>query len=212
MEIKRLNENKESVYELVYNKDNLEGIIYNCIKNCSIRVRGRFTIEAHTKYEAEFLIKTTVDYIGNKVYKNVSDIRIETHNDEENYWKQGNYNLYSFEADALVSPKLVSFLISLKQGKEITYGKYEWFKERKELSEKTKLAMEINAKDYEINLISNYDTDRKIQKINELASLMDKLKCIPDFDYEELSTYYDYADNCISLELVQETVKYKRKK
>ena len=180
MEIRRLNENKESVYELVYNKDNLEGIIYNCIKNCSIRVRGRFTIEAQ--------------------------------NDEENYRKQGNYNLYSFEADALVSPELVSFLIRLKQDKEITYGKYEWFKERKELSEKTKLAMEINAKDAEINLISNYDTDRKIQKLQELASLMNKLKCIPDFDYEELSTYYDYADNCISLELVQETIKYKRKK
>ena len=112
----------------------------------------------------------------------------------------------------MVSPKLVSFLLRLKQDKEITYGKYEWFKERKELSEKTKLAMEINAKDCEINQISNYDTERKIQKLHELASLMDRLKSIPDFDYEELSTYYDYADNCISLELVEETIKYKRMK
>ena len=56
-----------------------------------------------------------MDYIGNKVYKYISDIRIETHNVEDNYWRHGNSDLYSFEADALISTELVQETIKYKR-------------------------------------------------------------------------------------------------
>ena len=70
--------------------------------------------------------------------------------------------------------------------------------------------MEINTKDYEINQISNYDTERKMQMLEDFAYMLERLKSIPNFDYEKLSKYYDLAEQAISLELVQETFVYKK--
>ena len=53
--------------------------------------------------------------------------------------------------------------------------------------------MEINAKDYEINQISNYDTERKMQMLEDFAYMLERLKSIPNFDYEKLSKYYGFS-------------------
>ena len=42
--------------------------------------------------------------------------------------------------------------------------------------------------------------------------MLERLQNIPAFDYEKLSSYYDLAEQAINLELVQETIKYKRMK
>lgn len=213
MEITKTSENKVSVYEIVFDEEQIKNLRNEIIKNCSIRVRGRYRVEAKTLEGAKNKIDALVDSIGNKIYENVTDIREEQVNDPFDYWRHGDPVPYSFEADALVSPKLVGFLNNLLSGEDAIslYG-YEYFKERKELSEKTKLAMEINAKDYEINQISNYDTERKMQMLEEFAYMLDRLQNIPAFDYKKLSSYYDLAEQAINLELVQETIKYKRMK
>lgn len=212
MEIVKTSENKESVYELVFDEEQIKNLRNEIIKNCSIRVRGRYRVEAQTLEGAKNKIDALVDSIGNKIYENVSDIREEQVNDPFDYWRHGDPVPYSFEADALVNPKLVGFLNILLSGEKISLYGYEYFKERKELFRKDELNQELKAQDTLINQISNFDTERKIKMLNELLLTMKAIKSIPDFDYETLSTYYDYADNCISLELVEETIKYKRMK
>jgi len=213
MEIVKKSENKESVYEIVFDEEQIKNLRNEIIKNCSIRVRDRHRVEAKTLEGAKDKINSLVDSIGNKIYENVTDIREEQVNDPFDYWRHGDPVPYSFEADVLVSPKLVGFLNNLLSGEDAIslYG-YEYFKERKELSKKDDLNMEIKEKDSAINQISNFDTETKIKELDELAYMLKRLQNIPAFDYEKLSTYYDYADNCISLELVQETIKYKRMK
>lgn len=213
MEIVKKSESKESVYEIVFDEEQIKNLRNEIIKNCSIRVRGRHRVEATTLEGAKDEINSLVDAIGNKIYENVTDIREEQVNDPFDYWRHGDPVPYSFEADVLVSPKLVGFLNNLLSGEDAIslYG-YEYFKERKELSEKSELVMEINAKNYKIDQISNYDTERKMQMLEEFAYMLDRLQNIPNFDYEKLSTYYDLAEQAISLELVQETIKYKRMK
>lgn len=211
MKLVKNTENRESVYELVYEESTIKELISEIITNCSIRVRGRHRVEAKTLEGAKSKINALVDSIGNKIYENVSDIREEEVNDPFDYWRHGDPVPYSFEADVLVSPKLVGFLNNLLSGEDkISLYGYEYFKERKELSEKTKLAMEINTKDYEINQISNYDTERKMQMLEDFAYMLERLKSIPNFDYEKLFKYYDLAEQAISLELVQETFVYKK--
>lgn len=211
MKLVKNTENRESIYEIVYEESTIKELISEIITNCSIRVRGRHRVEANTLKEAKEIIDSLVDSIGNKIYENVTDIREEQVNDPFDYWRHGDPVPYSFEADVLVSPKLVGFLNNLLSGEdEISLYGYEYFEERKELSEKTKLAMEINTKDYEINQISNYDTERKMQMLEDFAYMLERLKSIPNFDYEKLSKYYDLAGQAISLELVQETFVYKK--
>lgn len=212
MEITKTSENKVSVYEIVFDEEQIKNLISEIIKNCSIRVRGRYRVEAKTLEGAKNKIDALVDSIGNKIFENVTDIQKEQVNDPFDYWRHGDPVPYSFEADALVSPKLVGFLKKLLSDEEITFREYEYFKERTELFRIDKTTEELKVINSEINQISNFDTERKIQKLQELAYMVQRLKSIPNFDYEKLSTYYDYADNCISLELVEETIKYKRMK
>ena len=212
MEITKTSENKESVYELVYEKNIIKELISEIIKNCSIRVRGRYRVEAKTLEGAKNKIDAMVDSIGNKIYENVTDIREEQVNDPFDYWRHGDPVPYSFEADALVSPKLVGFLNKLLSDVEIVPFEYDNFKERKELKEKNNLYANIIVLDFNISQISNMDTERKIQRLQELAKLIERFNNVPNFDYEKLSTYYDLAEQAISLELVQETIKYKKKK
>lgn len=213
MEITKTSENKVSVYELVFDEEQIKNLRNEIITNCSIRVRGRYRVEAKTHEGAKKIINSLVDSIGNKIYENVTDIREEQVNDPFDYWRHGDPVPYSFEADALVSPKLVRFLNNLLSGEdEFSLFKYDNFKDREELSEKSKLHMKILLLDHEISQISNMDTERKIQKLKELALLIELFNDIPNFDYEKLSNYYDLVDKAISLELVQETIKYKRMK
>lgn len=212
MEITKTSENKVSVYELIFDEEQIKNLRNEIIKNCSIRVNGRYRVEAHTHTDAKEIINSLVDSIGNKIYENVSDIREEQVNDPFDYWRHGDPVPYSFEADALVSPKLVGFLNKLLSDVEIVPFEYDNFKERKELSEKSKLHMKILLLDHEISQISNMDTERKIKKLKELALLIELFNDIPNFDYDKLSTYYDLAEQAINLELVQETIKYKRMK
>ena len=48
-------------------------------------------------------------------------------------------------------------------------------------------------------------------KLEELARRVRDFADIPEFDYDLLSKYYDIAQNCIQLELIQETIKYQKK-
>ena len=145
MEIVKTSENKESVYELVYEENTIKELISEIITNCSIRVRGRYRVEAKTLEEAEDKINASIDLIGNKVYENVSDIRGEEVYDTFDYCFLPIHVSYIFEADALVSPKLVEFLNKLLSDEEITFREYELFKERKEVFRKDELNHELKA-------------------------------------------------------------------
>lgn len=201
-------ENKESTYELIYDKEVIKGLIGDIIENCSIRKKIKSSTTARTYSEAENKINSATDLIGNKIYENVSDINAERVNDPSDYWRHGDPVPYSFTADTLVSPKLVDFLINLLKGKNIDY---EWFSSRKELSEKQELQLEIQQIDSEINEISNFETQRKIGKLEELARKVSALADIPEFNYDLLSEYYNIATSCIKLKLIRETIDYQKK-
>lgn len=87
---------------------------------------------------------------------------------------------------------------------------YNWFINRKELNKKEEIQAEIRRIDLEINQISNFDTETKIRMLKELAVKVELLNNIPNFDKELLSKYYDMAESYITLELVQETIKYQK--
>ena len=99
-------------------------------------------------------------------------------------------------------------LINLVNEKEIDY---EWFASRKELNEKNKLRLEIEKLDSEINAISNFETERKIRKLEELSRKVHYLDNLPNFNYNLLSRYYDITRTYIQFELIQETVKFPKK-
>lgn len=207
MQIVKNTENRESIYELNYDEQLIKELIADIIKNCSYRKRTRCAIEAHSQKEAIKIISSKTNYVGDKLYENVTDIRAEEVHDPFDYWRHGDPAPYSFDADLLVSPRLVSFLINLINDKPIDY---DWFTSRKELSEKENAELKIKELDAEINQISNFDTQRKISMLEYLQKCVKDLNSIPSFDYEILSKYYDLAEKHISLELVQETFVYKK--
>ena len=127
MKLVKNTENRESIYEIVYEESTIKELISEIIKNCSIRVRGRHRVEANTLEGAKNKIDSLVDSIGNKIYENVTDIREEQVNDPFDYWRHGDPVPYSFEADVLVSPKLVGFLNILLSGEKISLYSYEYF-------------------------------------------------------------------------------------
>ena len=208
MQIVMNTENKESIYELVYDEESIRSLISEIITNCSIRKQCKSRFEARTYAEVENKIKSATDWNGNKIFENVSNIKEEPVNDPFDYWRHGDPVPYSFTSDKLLSPKLVNFLINLLNGENIDY---EWFTARKELSVKQELQLEIQKIDSQINEISNFETKRKIDKLEELARRVRDFADIPEFDYDLLSKYYDIAQNCIQLELIQETVKFQKK-
>lgn len=207
MQIVINNENKESIYELIYDKNFIKGLISEIVLNCSFRKKSRYVVQARTKEEAENQIASSMFQNEIKTYENVNDIRAEKVDDPFDYWRPGDPRPYSFEAEALVVPELVFYLMNILNGNEIDY---DWFKNRKELSKKENIQVEIQRIDSEINEISNFDTEIKIRMLNELAAKVKLLNDTPSFDKELLSKYYDIAESNITLELVQETIKYQR--
>ena len=199
--------NKQSIYELVYDEETLKSLISEIIKNCSIRRKRKSCIEARNHKELEEKINSAIDFNGNKIYENVRDIKVEPVDDPYGMWRHNDPVPFSFTSDLLISPKLVDFLIKIISGEEIDY---KWFASRKELSQKHELRLEILELDLEINQISNFETKRKIEMIKKLDDKVKQFNNIPDFNYELLAKYYDMAKECITLELIQETVTYKK--
>lgn len=208
MEIVINNGNKQSIYELIYDEKMLKSLISEIIKNCSIRKRSKSCIEARNCEELEGKINSAVDFNGNKIYENVSDIKVEPIDDPYGMWRHNDPSPYSFTSDLLMSPKLVDFLIKIINGEEIDY---EWFASRKELSQKQELQSEMQQLDLEVNQISNFDYEAKIEMLKKLSDKLKHYNNIPDFNYELLAKYYDMAEDCIILDLIQETVTYKKK-
>ena len=208
MQIVINSENRECIYELVYDEESIRSLISDIIANCSIRKQCKSRFEACSYAEVKNKINSATDWNGNKIFENVTNINEEPVNDPFDYWRHGDPVPYSFISDKLLSPKLADFLINLINGENIDY---EWFTSRKELSVKQELQLEIQKLDSEINKISNFETRIKIDKLEELARRVRDYDGIPAFDYELLSKYYDIAQNCIQLELIQETVKFPKK-
>lgn len=199
--------NKQSIYELVYDEETLKSLISEIIKNCSIRRKRKSCIEARNHKELEEKINSAIDFNGNKIYENVRDIKVEPVDDPYGMWRHNDPVPFSFTSDLLISPELVDFLIKIISGEEIDY---KWFASRKELSQKQELRLEIQKLDLEINQISNFASETKIEMLKKLDDKVKHFNNIPDFNYELLAKYYDMAKECITLDLIQETVTYKK--
>ena len=208
MEIIITKENKKSTYELTYDRDSIKNLIKEIIEKCSIRKTCKSEVMARSYKEAESIINNEIDWNGNKIHENVSSIKAEPINDPFDYWRPGDPAPYSFTSDKLFSPKLVSFLIDLLNGKSINY---DWLINKVELKEKEELNKKIKELDEQINKINNFETTTKIKKLKELAHLIEWLNAIPNFDYDLLSKYYDTAIQCIELDLLEETITYPRR-
>lgn len=210
MQIVEKKGNRESIYEVVYDQNAIKSLISEIIENCSIRRRTESQINT-TENEIEkikTLVSSIKDWNGNKVHENISGIKRAPLYDPCDYWRIGDPLPYSFTSDELLTPKLVYFLINLLEEKKFDY---EGFARRKELNVKKELELEIKKIDSQINEISNFETERKINKLNELASRVSDLNNIPNFDYNLLSKYYDIAEKYIELVLIEEKITYQRK-
>ena len=202
-------ENKQSIYKLTYDEEQIKELINTIINDCSIKRKGRYIIEAHSKKEAEEQIYSATTWNGINIYENVSDIVRETVNDPFDYWRPGDPVPFSFEAEALFVPELVNYLIDILNDNNDTYDE---FIARSELSIKQNTELKIQKLDLEINNISNFETKRKIAKLEELATNIKFLNELPNFDYDLLSRHYDMAESYMELELLQETVTYPKRR
>ena len=208
MQIVINNENKELTYELNFNEEEVINLIDEIIEKCAFRKKGRYVVEARTKNEVERQIENNIFWKDIKSYENFSDIRVEEVNDPNDYWRPGDPKPFSFEAEAIVVPDLVNYLMNILNEKDIDYN---WFINREELSKKDSMMKKIQQLDFEINQISNFDWDKKIKMLEEFATIFKQFNNIPYFDAELLSSFYDKAENYIKLELIQETIKYQKK-
>lgn len=207
MEIVRNEGNRELVYELVYDYDKVIMLIKEIIENCSITKRDRFVVEARA-WQVEDVINNSIVFPNFKMYSNVSDIKEEPINDPCDYWRHGDPRPYSFLADKLIVPELVHFLIKILNNESVDF---DWFENTKELSRKKDLDLEIINFDLEIRKVSNFETEKKIDMLTELNRKVKVLKNIPEFDYDVLAGYYAKAKEVVKLELVQETIKYRKR-
>ena len=188
-------ENQTSI-ELVYDEELIRELICDIIKDCSYRERISGTIIGRTLRSAENAIISAKNFNGDSIYVNVCNFfELPDYVSEEK-------SRYSYEADKLISPKLVIFLIDLISGRTVDYN---WFINREEIKEKEKLELKIKQLDEEINGISNFQTEWKIMKLKDLAGHVTKLNSFSKFDYDVLNRYYDLAEQYISVGLSQET-------
>jgi len=209
MQIVLNTENKELIYELVYDEEKLKKLISEIIENCSIRIKGKYCVTARTSAEAQRKIDCSLSWNCSKIHENVSDLCEEPSKDSFDFWRIGDPKTYSFTSERLTNPRLVNFLIDILHNDQKI--NYEWFVKRKELSQKQELQLAIQKLDSDINQISNFDTERKIKMLQDLAKKLISFNNIPDFNYELLAKYYDMAEECLKLELLQETIKYQKK-
>lgn len=208
MQIIKNEGNRELTYELVYDENVINKLIHDITNDCSLRIRRQSRIqEVASKYAIE-KINSMTDYCGNKIYNNVSELKEEPVYDPCDYWRHGDPVPFSFYADTLVSPSLVIFLIKLLKNEAVDY---DWFIERKELTLRESIQAEMMNLSHEIDQISNFDTDIKISKLQDLARKVEQFELVPNFDYVLLAKYYDLASQAISLELIQETIVYQRR-
>lgn len=202
-------DNKKLIYELVYDEETIKKLINEIIENCSIRRKGKYCVTARTSAEAQRKINCSLSWNYSKIHENVSDLCEEPSKDSLGFWRIGDPKTYSFTSERLTNPRLVNFLIDILYNDQNI--NYEWFVNRKELTQKQELQLEIQKLDSDINQISNFETERKIKMLQKLANKLISLNNIPDFNYELLAKYYDLAEKCLKLELLQETTIYQKK-
>ncbi len=208
MQIVINDENRELTYELNFDREKIINLIDEIVEKCAFRKNGRYFVDARTMNEAERKIINNMFWKDIKTYENFSDIKMEDVEDEYDYWRPGDPRPYSFEAEAIVVPDLVIYLMNVLNGKSIDYN---WFAKREELHKKDVAMKKIQLLDSEINKISNFDWNKKMQMLEEFASIVKCFRNIPNFDNEILSNFYDKVESCIKLELIQEKIKKKIK-
>lgn len=208
MQIIKKEGNRELIYELVYDENVINKLIHDITNNCSLRIRRQSRVQETASKYAIKKINSMTDYCGNKIYENVSELNEEPVYDPCDYWRHGDPVPFSFYADTLVSPSLVNFLVKLLKNEDVDYN---WFVERKELTLRESIQADMMNLSQEIDQISNFDTDKKIAKLKDLAWKVKQFELVPNFDYDLLAKYYDLASQAISLELIQETIVHQRK-
>lgn len=208
MQIIKKEGNRELVYEVVYDESVINRLIYEITDNCSIRVRKKSRVQEVAEKYALKKIDSMTDYCGNKIYENISELNEEPVYDPLDYWRHGDPVPFSFTADTLIVPSLVDFLVRLVKGEEVDF---EWFTSRKELSVRESIQTEMMNISNEIDQISNFDTDKKISRLQDLARKIKQFENVPNFNYELLAKYYDVVNKAISLELIQETIVHQRR-
>ncbi len=110
-------------YKLIYDRKSIETIVKMIMKDCGVRVRGKYKVEGGNsiKQEIENLVTLTGDYL----YENVSDITKLPIDDPYGYWRHGDPVPFSFTADKMIYPDLVDYLLTLLEKKDdYDFGKY----------------------------------------------------------------------------------------
>lgn len=198
--------NKESVYELTYDCEEIKQLIGSIIENCSVRIKQKCCIEAMTFWEAENIINSKVDWSGNKIYENVKDLHEEPTNEPMDFLRR-DPRPYSFIADLLIVPELAEFLIHILNEEEVDYT---WFLERRELTRAVDIKKQIMFLNCQIDIISKFNIEKKVAMLKQLEILMKQLKEIPNINYNLLEVYYDMTERCVQLNLVEEVTTHKR--
>ncbi len=228
-------ENTESLYEIEFDPEELKSLIKEIYEKCSIRCEARTEFDTNDPALSISLFSNMMDIYGNKLHENIRNVKSLPVDDPEDYWRNGDEVPYEITSDKLFTPLLAYFLTGILHGKysddnRVDYAQewsiwtpesthlhhfvnmnYDWFKNREELKERDKVQGKIFQLNNEINSMSNFDIDKKIAKLEELRSLIAEAELIPEFDPNLLSEYYDRAEKCLHLNLIQETRFYGRK-
>lgn len=197
-------------YEIVFDKKEVEDLILEIVEKCRFKIKKNIVLNdfANGKDSEKYVIsdlKRKKDITGKLIYEHIYDVNIYANIDGD-YWRHGDPYDVSFTATVNYLPNLVHILQNLISG----INSYEELLNYQYSSELIDIECQLAIMDEEINNISNYDPDKKIDCLKRMKEMLDFAKLNKDFDTKLLYELYLKAKSLFKLELVEERKIYKK--
>lgn len=205
---------KNEEYKLVFDEEQVEDLLKNLLKDCSVRKETRKTEYLSSWETLEDRVSDYKNYIGQTVYANIRDI--------ECFGREFGmtFDREDFTSDKLCAPELARFLLIildkhnycdsltfLGHGSEFDYDK---ILSRDEIHRKEILIRNIKRLDSKFSKNIDVDFEKAKEILKELTEVCNTLDAIPDFDLDLLSNYYDKVLAAVEKIPFEKRTDYKR--
>lgn len=208
--LEKKEENKTYIYEIIFDKKEVADLMFEIAEKCRFKIKKNIVLNdfAIGKDSEKYVIsdlKRKKDITGKSIYEHIYDVNIFA-NIDGNYWTHGDPYNVSFTAVVNYLPSLVQILKNLING----INSYEELLNYQNSSELIDIECQLANMDEEINNISNYDPEEKINCLKRMKEMLDFAKLNKDFDTKLLYELYLKAKSLFKLELVEERKIYKK--
>lgn len=197
-------------YEIVFDKKEVEDLILEIVEKCSFKVKKNivlndFAIGKDAEKDVISNLKRKKDITGKPIYEHIYDVKIFANMDGD-YWRHGDPYDVSFTAIVNYTPSLVYILQNLISG----INSYEELLNYQNSNELIDIKCQLANMDEEINNISNYEPEEKINCLKKMKEMLDFAYLNMDFDTNLLYELYLKAKSLFKMELVEERKIYKK--